>query len=67
MKPYKKPIVLSSSPSGLIPAMLTFISPIAPIVAGAAAVASIMSKKGNSIIDSTHTGTLTARKDFGLI
>lgn len=62
---YKKPFIAPGSVQGLIPAMVAFISPVAPIIAGAAAVAAL-SKKGNSIIDSTHTEALTSRKNFSL-
>ncbi|MBQ3444596.1 MAG: hypothetical protein IJG33_15295 [Selenomonadaceae bacterium] len=64
MKPYTKPTITGGTISGLILIMApVFISPIAPVAAVAAA---ILSKKGNSIIDSTHTIALTARKDFSL-
>lgn len=68
MTSYTKPSITSGRTSGLFPILGApiFISPVAPIVAGVAAVASVMSKKGNSVIDSTHTGALTARKDFAL-
>ncbi|MBR2734028.1 MAG: hypothetical protein IKD80_07265 [Selenomonadaceae bacterium] len=67
MKSYTKPLITSNKISGLILIMApVFISPIAPVAAGAAAVAAILSKKGNSIIDSTHTEALTARKNFSL-
>lgn len=68
MKLYTKPIIAHNRPSGIIPIIgaPVFISPIAPIAAGVAAVASLLSKKGDSVIDSTHTSALTARKIFSL-
>lgn len=65
MEFYKKPIIAAKhSLNGIIPGIAPlFISPIAPLAAVAVAV---LSKKGNSIIDSTHTSALTARKDFSL-
>lgn len=71
MEPYKKPTIASGRISVLIPALMlspvpVFISPVAPVIAGAAAVAAVFSKKGNGIIDSTHTSALTARKNFAL-
>ena len=68
MAVYAKPIITNSATRGLIPALILspvpFVSPVAPIVAGAVAVAAALSKKGNSVIDSTHTSALTARKEF---
>ena len=70
MTAYTKPTIANGVTRGLIPALVLspvpFVSPIAPIIAGAAAVASVLSKKGNSVIDSTHTSALTTRKNFSL-
>ena len=67
MEPYKKPTIADIRTSGLILIMApVFISPVAPIIAGAAAVAAAFSKKGDNVIDSTHTSALTARKNFSL-
>lgn len=71
MRSYIKPLITSNKISGLIPSIFlspvpVFISPIGPIVAAGAVVASVLSKKGNSVIDSTHTDTLTERKNFSL-
>ncbi|MBR0261738.1 MAG: hypothetical protein IJQ85_08100 [Selenomonadaceae bacterium] len=65
MELYKKPIIATkNSLNGIIPVLSpVFISPIAPVAAVAAA---ILSKKGNSVIDSAHTSTLATRKDFSL-
>ena len=70
MTVYAKPTITNSATRGLIPVIMLspvpFVSPVAPILAGAAAVAAALSKKGNTIIDSTHTSALTARKNFSL-
>ena len=68
MELYKKPIVVSSdSTNGLFPAMLGPVTfGIKAILAAGALAAALVSKKGNSVIDSTHTNALTARKDFAL-
>lgn len=65
MEFYKKPVIAEkNSLNGLIPVLSPiFISPVAPLAAVAVAV---LSKKGDSIIDSTHTSALTARKDFSM-
>ena len=65
MEVYKKPIIATkNSLNGIIPILSPiFISPVAPLAAVAVAV---LSKKGDSIIDSTHTSALTARKDFSM-
>lgn len=68
MRPYTKPLIMSNIPSGLFPIIgaPVFISPVGPIVAVGAVMASILSKKGDSIIDSIHTATLTTRKNFSI-
>ena len=67
MKFYQKPVITTkNSFNGLIPVFAPlFISPVAPVVALATGLAAL-AKKGNTIIDSTHTSALTARKDFSL-
>lgn len=65
---YKKPIIADRNfLSGLFPAI------VGPVVAASKvgfpvllAVAAMSSKKGDNIIDSTHTSALTERKDFSL-
>lgn len=69
MELYKKPIIADKNfLSGLFPAI---VGPVVGLVKVGLPVifvgAPLLSKKGNIIIDSTHTSALTARKDFGLI
>lgn len=81
MKPYTKPAIVSyNSTRGIVPfaiaaapiAITTGLSLVqAAAAAGVAALAgaavgAAVARKGNSIIDSTHTSALTARKDFSL-
>lgn len=69
MKIYKKPqIVGVDSANGLVPlaaaaTAITGLSAAKLLVVGAAAA---LASKGNNIINSFHTGTLTARKNFTL-
>ena len=69
MAAYMKPSIVGyNATRGIIPLAATmgapiFLSPVAPLAIVATA---ILSKKGNTIIDSTHTSALTARKDFSL-
>ena len=68
MELYKKPIIADRNfLSGIIPAL---VGPVVGLVKVGLPIifvgAPLLSKKGNSIIDSAHTSALTARKDFSL-
>ena len=67
MEPYKKPVIADKNfLSGLFPAIVGPIVGLTKIGAPLLLAVAALSKKGNSVIDSTHTSALAARKNFSL-
>lgn len=68
MRTYKKPVIVDvNSSEGLFPALaIAGISAAKMLAIGAAAGLAVGAAKGGGKINSNHTSTLTARKNFAL-